>query len=354
MADFLVADRVKETSTTTGTGTLTLAGAVTGYQSFAIIGNANYTYYVIEDGTYWETGIGLYTSSGTSLTRNVIASSNSNNAVDWSAGSKNVFCSRPATEDLSSTVVKTANYTATVRDSIILCDTSGGDVVITLPTIAAAFTGKRFMIKKISTDMNELKIQDGGSSGFDALADEYLFANGEFVEVMGRHTGGSAWNWTITSKHLIPGSASMRNASAQSISASTWTKLTFDTTLYEQNGCDANHGASNSITCKRAGVYTISGTCTLGLSSSADVWIGIAVVTGGAAPGSGDVISYVLNRAGSGSVNDWLGGITQTAKLAAGDDVYLMLYHNESSFTPPSTMSTFARQYPRFSVVEST
>jgi len=58
-------DRVKETSTTTGTGTLTLAGAVTGFQSFAAIGNGNTTYYTITNGTDWEVGIGTYTSSGT-------------------------------------------------------------------------------------------------------------------------------------------------------------------------------------------------------------------------------------------------------------------------------------------------
>ena len=58
---FVIADRVKETSTTTGTGTFTLAGAVSGFQSFAsAIGNANTTYYAIvhQSATEWETGVG--------------------------------------------------------------------------------------------------------------------------------------------------------------------------------------------------------------------------------------------------------------------------------------------------------
>lgn len=94
---FVVADRVKETTTTTGTGTYTLAGAVDGYRSFAAIGNSNTTFYVVAfanaaDGVDWEAGIGTYTSSGTTLARTtVLASSNSGSAVDWPAGEKEVF-----------------------------------------------------------------------------------------------------------------------------------------------------------------------------------------------------------------------------------------------------------------------
>src|SRR5574343_717147 len=95
------ADRVLETSTTTGTGTLTLAGAVTGYQTFAAVGDGNTTPYCIfgvdADGIptgQWETGIGTYASSGTTLARTTVqASSNSNNAVNFSAGTKYVASS---------------------------------------------------------------------------------------------------------------------------------------------------------------------------------------------------------------------------------------------------------------------
>ena len=94
---FVVKDRVKETSTTTGTGTFTLAGASPGFQSFSVIGNGNSTYYTITDGTDWEVGIGTYTSSGTTLSRDtILESSNSGNAVNWGAGPKDVFCTYPA------------------------------------------------------------------------------------------------------------------------------------------------------------------------------------------------------------------------------------------------------------------
>ena len=92
-------DRVKETSITAGTGTLTLAGAAVGFQSFSAIGNGNTTYYAIADSTTgaWEVGIGTYTSSGTTLSRTtVLSSSNSGNSVNFSAGTKDVFVAYPA------------------------------------------------------------------------------------------------------------------------------------------------------------------------------------------------------------------------------------------------------------------
>lgn len=98
---FILADRVKETTTTTGTGTLTLAGAASGFRSFATIGNGNSTYYAIVDSTNnaWEVGVGTYTSSGTTLSRDtIISSSNSNSAVDFLSGTKDVFVTLPASK----------------------------------------------------------------------------------------------------------------------------------------------------------------------------------------------------------------------------------------------------------------
>ena len=94
-------DRVKETTTTAGTGTITLAGAVAGFDAFSVVGDGNTTYYAIVSQTpgEWEVGIGTYTASGTTLSRDtVLASSNSGAAVNFSAGTKDVFVTYPAAE----------------------------------------------------------------------------------------------------------------------------------------------------------------------------------------------------------------------------------------------------------------
>lgn len=96
----VLADRVRETTTTTGQGTITLDGAVTGFRTFATVGNGNTTYYVIAgQGTNeWEVGIGTYTSSGTTLSRDTVLSSSAGapTKTNFSAGTKDVFVDYPA------------------------------------------------------------------------------------------------------------------------------------------------------------------------------------------------------------------------------------------------------------------
>jgi hypothetical protein len=108
----LLADRVKETTTTTGTGTLTLGGAATGFQSFTTaFGNGVEVYYVIAAGADWEIGTGT-TGAGTLTRAVVLQSSNSDALVDWAAGTKDVFCAYVAgravtTSDASTLTNKT-------------------------------------------------------------------------------------------------------------------------------------------------------------------------------------------------------------------------------------------------------
>ena len=98
----VINDRVKETTTTTGTGALTLAGAVTGFETFGTgVGNSNTTYYAVTlPGTAeFEVGLGTLNGDSTTITRTtVISSSNSDSAVNFSAGTKTIFCTLPASK----------------------------------------------------------------------------------------------------------------------------------------------------------------------------------------------------------------------------------------------------------------
>ena len=147
---FVVADRVKETTTTTGTGTITLAGAATGFQSFSAIGDGNTTFYTIagQGTSEWEVGIGTYTSSGTTLSRDqVFSSSNSGATVDFSAGIKDVFVTYPASKNVINVVNETNpvfsfNYTIQSGKN----GTSVGPITINSGVNVTVPTGQRWLI----------------------------------------------------------------------------------------------------------------------------------------------------------------------------------------------------------------
>ena len=97
----VLADRVRDTTTTAGTGTVTLSGtAPTGFQNFSVIGNGNTTYYTIAGGSQWEVGIGTYSSTGPTLSRDTVLASSAGGTtkVTFSAGTKDVFVTYPSAE----------------------------------------------------------------------------------------------------------------------------------------------------------------------------------------------------------------------------------------------------------------
>ena len=138
-------DRVKETTTSTGTGTINLAGAETGFETFvAGIGNSNTTYYAIvhTDANEFEVGLGTVTdASPDTLSRTtIISSTNSDSAVDFSAGTKNVFCTLPASK-------------AVVVDG-------SGDLEFNAPGDEFSFKNSSNTIAFIKTDNNDFTIQN--------------------------------------------------------------------------------------------------------------------------------------------------------------------------------------------------
>jgi hypothetical protein len=230
-----VADRVRDTTTTTGTGTITLSGTPpTGYQSFSAVGNGNTTYYTINGGSQWEVGIGTYLGAGPTLSRDtVLASSSGGSLVDFAAGTKDVFCDYPAGKSISDgfgllppanggtgltspgttgnvltsngtawvsqlpsaggityTTVKTSNYTASANDGV-QTDTSGGAFTVTLPATPAVGAQVIVIDTSGSWATNNLTVGRNGSTIEGSALD--LVCNISSVSVQLVYSG-TTWN----------------------------------------------------------------------------------------------------------------------------------------------------------------
>jgi hypothetical protein len=156
----VIADRVRETTSSTGTGTITLGGPFSGFQPFSVIGNANTTYYAIIDPVAgsWEVGLGTYTSLGNTLSRNtVLSSSNSGSLVNFGAGLKDVICTQPSARavyldsatnatipglTLSGLTASTALALNASKQAVSVTNTgSGNNVLATSPTLVTPALG---------------------------------------------------------------------------------------------------------------------------------------------------------------------------------------------------------------------
>ena len=133
----VLADRVQETCTSPGAGSVSLLGAATGFQTFsAAIGNGNTTYYTIADqsGVNWEVGIGTYASSGNTLARTtILASSNSGSIVNFSSGTQNVFVTKDTITKNYTIAAGTNGFTVgpvTLANGIAVTVTSGQKWVV--------------------------------------------------------------------------------------------------------------------------------------------------------------------------------------------------------------------------------
>lgn len=169
---FVIADRVRETTTTTGTGAVTLAGAYVSYQTFsAAIGNGNNTYYTIASAVTgeWEVGIGTYTSGTNTLSRDtILSSSNSGSAVNFSAGSKDVFVTQPSERAVyvgTNGTTTTLNILTATGDSSF---TSTGALQIPVGTTAQQPTGANGKIR-YNTTLSQYEGYNSASSTWALL-----------------------------------------------------------------------------------------------------------------------------------------------------------------------------------------
>jgi hypothetical protein len=179
----IVKDRVKETTTTTGTADFTLGGAASGFQTFAIIGNSNTTYYAAVDQATgaWEVGVGTYSSTGPTLTRDtVLESSNSGSKVNFAAGSKDVFCTYPAERSVyldaaGSYVQGDLLYAASSTTVGRLADVVAGNALISGGVGGDPVWGKIGMTTHVD---GVLPVANGGTGLSSLTANQIPYGNG--------------------------------------------------------------------------------------------------------------------------------------------------------------------------------
>jgi hypothetical protein len=134
----VLADRAQQTGTANTTVSFTLSATVTGYQSFAVVGNGNTTYYAATDVSgNWEVGIGTYATSGPTLTRTtILASSNSGSAVTFS-GTVTVFITYPSEKSVNQDASGNVTNAGTITGTVVA---SSNGVLVNSGTVSSSYT----------------------------------------------------------------------------------------------------------------------------------------------------------------------------------------------------------------------
>ena len=373
----VIKDRVKETTTTTGTGAISLGGAATNFVTFSsVLSNADTTYYAIVDtsNSAFEVGLGTYASSGNTITRTtVLASSNSGSAVDLQAGTKSIFCAFPAdkavVEDANGTVVIDGNVSiesglidlkngGTASRIKFYCESSNqhAQTVQGAPHASAAsntlvlpatgdnlvsdsatqtLTNKTLTSPKINEDVavsataTEINLLDGVT----ATTTELNYVD---VTTLGTSQASKAVTADANAKVTFIGATSVAEMIEKvTIDSSTTGTINFDFVTQAVQFFNVDQTANRTINFRGDGSTTLNSLMAVGESMTA----AIVMKQGGSA--------YYLNTYqvdGTGVTPEWSGGSAPSAGNASSLDSYTfsIIKTADATFTVMASQSQFA------------
>ena len=377
---FKVASRVKQQTTTTGTGTIDLDTSVDGFQTFVSgIGNGNTTYYVIESGDDYEIGIGTVTdASPDTLSRDTVLESSNSGSKITLAGTSDVYCSQPgskavlidddtrcginqtspvSTLDVDGSISATATEWSYSDDGTVLdendhtinVDTTGAaamamdEVDAVLPTAGSGNKGRVYTIKKIDTENTPVKITVSGGASIDGETAVNLHLQYDHITVQCVYDG-SAYAWHVIGQYFTPHVASLKQTSDQTISSGSSVVVSYDTVEYE-NGADADTSA-NKITVKRAGKYLISANIAMTGMMSSD-FIQLLFEKNGNSSNR-----YNRVRAAATSGGQPAAHCVALLDLDADDYIKCLAYHAAGMSKSTNSSSTYKQNEMRFFVQE--
>ncbi len=311
-------DRVRDTSTTTGTGSLTLSGtAPTGFRTFgSVFANNDRVYYAVAHQTAneWETGFGTYSTTGPALARTVVlASSNAGAAVNFSSGTKDVFCTPPESVfgDRVPEISITGTATATI-DRMHVCSGTAADYTVTLP--AAANNAGRRLWFRMAAGLTRLVTLDGNASEtIDGATTRVMWA-GETAELL---CDGS--NWFKVAGRTKPLVCGMLRNTTQSVANATATKIPLNATVTDNLGLQADL-TNTRINVRRTGIYEV--VAKLAADATAITAAQVRVNRNG---------SLLINFPDNIVANGGLGLPSAYLDLTAGDNLELFAFHSSGA-----------------------
>ena len=285
---FAIADRVQETTVTQGTGTVLLDGAVIGYQSFAVIGNLNTTYYTIADqaGANWEVGVGTYYLANSSLARTtILSSSNSNAAVSFGVGIKAVFVTYPAEQAI---LADPSNIT-TITNFV------SSNVLITGGTISGAnFTG----LGTMSTQNANAVVITGGTINNVSLSNVTYGGLGTMSTQNANNisvTGGTIATTNVSTSNLIATGGTINNVIVGGTTAAngSFTNVTISNQLI----ANASAGANGQV-------------LTSGGANVSPFWANASSSGGSTGIGNSSILALNVNITSNATVNAGVNGFS--------------------------------------------